>query len=113
MKAHGIGVSIVFPVDTETSQLEYENLFKPLETRALDTLSKVMAPETVAKEALEGIERGRYIILPGFDSKLLYRINGIFGEELSFLMDQIYDRAYSFIVLLIRRINYGYLRKMF
>ena len=113
MKSHGIGVSVVFPVDTETSQLEYENRYKPLETRALDTLTKVMAPETVAKEAIKGIERGRYIILPGFDSKLLYRVNGIFGEELSFLMDQIVARAYSFIVLFIRRINYGYIRKMF
>ncbi|HSB67248.1 MAG TPA: SDR family oxidoreductase [Anaerolineales bacterium] len=113
MKSHGIGVSIVFPVDTETSQLEYENRFKPLETRALDTLSKVMSPEAVAHEAIKGIERGHYLILPGFDSKLLYRANGIFGQELSFLMDQIVAKAYGFIVLFIRRINYGYIRKMF
>ncbi len=113
MRSHGIGVSVIFPVDTTTSQLEYENYFKPLETRALDTLSKVMSPEDVAREAIQGIERGRYTILPGFDSKFLYRINGVFGQELSFVMDQIVARAYTFIVIFIRRINYGYIRKMF
>ncbi len=113
MRSHGIGVSVIFPVDTKTSQLEYENYFKPLETRALDTLSKVMSPEDVARDAIKGIERGRYTILPGFDSKLLYRINGIFGQELSYVMDQIVARAYTFIVIFIRRINYGYIRKMF
>ncbi len=113
MKSYGIGVSIVFPVDTETNQLEYENRFKPVETRALDTLSKVMSPEAVARESVKGIERGRYIILPGFDSKFLYRINGLLGEELSYIMDQIIARAYGFIVLFVRRINYGYIRKMF
>lgn len=113
MKSHGIGVSVVFPVDTETSQLEYENRYKPLETRALDTLTKVMSAKEVAKEAIKGIERGWYNILPGFDSKLLYRVNGTFGTELSYIMDQIAARAYGFIVLLKRRINYGYIRKMF
>lgn len=113
IKSHGLGVSIVFPVDTETSQLEYENRFKPLETRGLDTLTRVMSAQEVANEAIKGIERGRYIILPGFDSKLLYRVNGVFGEELSFIMDQIAARAYGFIVVLRRRINYGYIRKMF
>jgi 3-dehydrosphinganine reductase len=29
MKSHGIGVSIIFPSDTDTPQLEYENRFKP------------------------------------------------------------------------------------
>ena len=113
MKSHGIGISVVFPVDTETNQLDYENRFKPVETRALDSLTKVMSANDVAKEVIKGIERGWYIILPGFDSKLLYRLNGIFGQELSLVMDQIAARAKGIITLLRRRINYGYIRKMF
>jgi 3-dehydrosphinganine reductase len=113
MKSYGIGVSVVFPVDTETSQLEYENRYKPLETRALDSLAKVMSPDAVAKASIRGIEKGQHIILPGFDSKLLYLANRILGQELSLIIDQVYARAYGFIVLFIRRINYGYLRKMF
>jgi len=113
MKSHGIGISVVFPVDTETNQLDYENRFKPVETRALDSLTKVMSANDVAKEVIKGIERGWYIILPGFDSKLLYRLNGIFGQELSLVMDQIAARANGIITLLRRRINYGYIRKMF
>ncbi len=84
-----------------------------METRALDSLTKVMSAKDVAKEVIKGIERGCYIILPGFDSKLLYRLNGIFGQELSLIMDQIAARANGIITLLRRRINYGYIRKMF
>ena len=113
MKSHGIGVSVVFPVDTETNQLDYENRFKPVETIALDTLTKVMSADDVAREIIKGIERGWYIILPGFDSKLLYRLNGILGQELSLIMDQIADRAGGIVTLIKRRINYGYIRKMF
>jgi 3-dehydrosphinganine reductase len=113
MKSHGIGVSVVFPVDTETNQLEYENRYKPLETRALDALAKVMSPDDVARAAISGIEKGHHVILPGIDSKLIYRANVNFGQELSSIIDQIYAKAYGFIVLLVRRINYGYIRKMF
>lgn len=113
MKSHGIGVSVVFPVDTKTNQLDYENRIKPVETMALDTLSKVMSADEVAREVIKGIERGWHIILPGFDSKLLYRLNGIMGQELSLVMDQIADRANGIITLIKRRINYGYIRKMF
>ncbi len=113
MKSHGIGVSVLFPVDTETNQLEYENYYKPLETRAFDTLGTVQSADAVAKAAIRGIEKGQHVILPGFDAKLLYHANGIFGQGLSVVIDQIYARAYAIIALFIRRINYGYIRKMF
>jgi 3-dehydrosphinganine reductase len=93
MKLHGIGVSIVYPPDTQTAQLEYETRFKPIETKALSGNTKVMSPDKVAHEVIMGIERGRYIILPGLESKLIYRLNGIFGGGLSFFMDQVIAKA--------------------
>jgi 3-dehydrosphinganine reductase len=93
MKLHGIGVSLVCPPDTQTPQLEYESHFKPVETKALASNSRVMSPEEVALETIKAIERGRYIILPGLEGKLLYRINGIFGGGLNFILDQIVARA--------------------
>jgi 3-dehydrosphinganine reductase len=93
MKLHGIGVSLVFPQDTQTPQLEYESSFKPFETKALAGNSKVMSPDVVAKEIIKGIERGKYLILPGFESKIIYILNGISGAGLSFVMDQIVARA--------------------
>jgi 3-dehydrosphinganine reductase len=93
MKLYGIGVSIIFPPDTETPQLEYESRFKPLETKALGGNTKVMSPEKVADEAIRGIERGRYIILPSLDSKFIYGLNGFFGGGLRLIMDRIISKA--------------------
>src|SRR4030067_739010 len=93
MKLHGIGGSIIYPSDTETPQLEYESRFKPIETKALAGNAKVMSPQQVADEVISGIMRGRYIILPGLEGKLIYRLNGIFGGGLSLLMDQIISKA--------------------
>jgi 3-dehydrosphinganine reductase len=93
MKLHGIGVSLVYPPDTQTPQLEYESSFKPLETKALAGNTKVMSPDVVAHEIITGIERGKYLILPGLESKLIYLLNGIFRGGLLFVMDQIVARA--------------------
>ena len=85
MKLHNIGVALVFPPDTQTPQLEYETKIKPAETKALAGNTSVMTAEEVAEEVIKGIERGKYLILPGFESKLIYRLNGIVGGGLTYL----------------------------
>jgi 3-dehydrosphinganine reductase len=95
MKLRGIGVSIIFPPDTETAQLEYETRFKPLETKALAGNTKVMSADEVAHETIKGIERGKYIILPGLETKVIYRLNGILGGGVPFIMDQIIAKAHE------------------
>jgi len=89
MKVHNIGVSVVFPPDTQTPQLEYESNIKPPETKALSGNAKVMSAGAVASEIIKGIERGTYNILPGFDSKLIYRLNWLAGNILTYFMDRI------------------------
>jgi 3-dehydrosphinganine reductase len=79
MKAYGIKISIAFPPDTDTPQLAYENQFKPFETRAISGSASVMSPDTVAKDILRGIEKGRYMILPGFESKMIYHLSRLAG----------------------------------
>lgn len=76
---HGIRVSVVFPPDTDTPQLEYENHTKPPVTRELDKNNKVMQPEAVADAVLKGVARGRYVITPGFDSTLYFKLSNFFG----------------------------------
>jgi 3-dehydrosphinganine reductase len=95
MKLRGIGVSVIFPSDTETAQLEYETRFKPLETKALAGNTKVMSADEVAHETIKGIERGKYIILPGLETKVIYRLNGILGGGVPFIMDQIIAKAHE------------------
>lgn len=87
LKPCGIRVSIVFPPDTKTAQLDYENQFKPVETKALAGTTKAMTAEEVAKVILKGVTRGKYVILPGMEANLLYRLSGIFGNAVYPVMD--------------------------
>jgi 3-dehydrosphinganine reductase len=87
LKPLGIRVSIVFPPDTDTPQLAYENQFKPPETKILSGTAGVLSPQQVAKEILRGVARGQYVILPGSEMKLLYRLNGLLGNAVYPLMD--------------------------
>ena len=78
-KPFGVKVSVVFPFDTETPQLAYDDLHKPPETKVLSSLvgSPVKA-DFVAKGILKGIARGSFYIIPGFDVKALYFIYSAF-----------------------------------
>lgn len=93
LKGLGIDVSIVFPPDTDTPQLAYETPFKPPETRAISSLNKVLSAEAVAQAILDGIRRRRYIILPGFDSKLTFWLGSLSGTLVYPVMDWLIARA--------------------
>jgi 3-dehydrosphinganine reductase len=93
VKPFGIGVSIVYPPDTDTPQLAYENQFKPAETKALSSMNSVLPPETVAKAILDGVARRRYVILPGFESKLTYWLVSIAGTLTYPAVDWLIARA--------------------
>lgn len=80
LKPYGIHISIVFPTDTDTPQLHYENQFKPLETRRIAETSHVMAVDQVARAVVRGIERRKPHILPSFDGRLYFLLfNGPTG----------------------------------
>lgn len=93
MKPRGIGVSVVFPPDTDTEQLAYEAPLKPAVTKALSGTAKVLAPEKVARSIVDGVERGRYLITPGFDSSLFFRAQNLIGGFVYPLMDVMVSRA--------------------
>ncbi len=79
LKEHGIGVSVVFPPDTQTPQLDYETPFKPPVLVELDKSNKVLTADAVADAIVKGVAGGRYIITPGFDSSLYYQLTNFFG----------------------------------
>jgi 3-dehydrosphinganine reductase len=74
---HNIGVTIVYPSDTETPQLEYDNQHKPPETKAIAEVAGGMTADVVAKEVIESIRRGKRVILPGSQAKMLYLLYNI------------------------------------
>lgn len=93
LKPLGIGVSLAIPPDTDTPQLAYENRFKPHETRAIAGNAGMLTAEHVADEILKGIRRGSFIILPGFENKIIYRLAGLLGNAVHPIMDFMIARA--------------------
>ena len=75
-----IRVSIVYPPDTDTPQLAFENQFKPYETRELAGSDKPISAAAVARETLKSVSRGKYAIVPGAEAKLLYFLGTRLGN---------------------------------
>ncbi len=57
LKPQGIGVSIVYPPDTDTPQLAYEKLYKPPETKAITEVGGMIPAEKVAQAIVHGVAR--------------------------------------------------------
>ena len=80
LKPRGIKVSVVFPPDTKTPQLDWEDQFKPEETRIISGTSKPISPDEVASWTLKQAAKGKYAIVPGGEAKLLYLLATRLGD---------------------------------
>ena len=87
LKLRGINVSIVFPPDTETPQLEYDNQYKPAITKELSSNAGLMTADKVAKSIIYGIKRKQYMIIPGLEGNILYFATNILGRLTYPIMD--------------------------
>ena len=92
-KSKGIKVSVVFPPDTETPQLEFEENLKPAITRALSGNAGVMKADDVARIIWRDIEKGRYTIVPGLNSWFLYFLVSHLGDLTYPVMDWMVNDA--------------------
>lgn len=93
LKPQGIHVMLVYPPDTDTPQLAYDNLHKPPETKILSAAAKVRSPEVVARDILKGIQRRRMSVTTGFDSKLLIRMSGFLGDGFFLYLEYLIARG--------------------
>ena len=82
MKPHGIRVSVVFPPDTDTPQLAYENQYKPPETKAISGTAHALSSERVAQAILRQAESGSFLIFPGWESRLIYILSSKLPKNL-------------------------------
>lgn len=71
----GVRVHVVCPPDTQTPGLSRENEHKPYETMELSRGAGLLEPEEVARQVLRGVRRGRFLIVPGTPSKLLFSLS--------------------------------------
>lgn len=85
---YAVHVGCAFPPDVDTPMLEYENQFKPAETRAIAGTIKPLRAETVAASILRGIERRQFAIIPDVTTKALARAAGLFSGTLAAAFDR-------------------------
>jgi 3-dehydrosphinganine reductase len=69
----GLSVTTAFPPDTDTPQLHEEVKYRPKVASLFMESNPVLAPQHVARLILEGAERGRRHVVPGFGAWLLFR----------------------------------------
>lgn len=67
----GIKVSVLCPPDTDTPGFRQEEAVKPPLARALSAHGGLLSPERVAKALLAGLERGKFLIVPGLRARLI------------------------------------------
>jgi len=95
LKQYDISVSVLCPPDTNTPGFEIENKTKPKETKAISSGSKLMQPDDVAKAFIKGIMKGKFIILPGLDGKLIFVMKRWFPKAVGTIMDRIVKKVQS------------------
>lgn len=89
----GIKVSVLYPPDTDTPQLTWENQYKPKETKAISGAAKPISPAWVAQYTLKDAARGKYSIVPGFEAKLMYFAGTRLGNWVYPVMDALVRSA--------------------
>jgi 3-dehydrosphinganine reductase len=93
LKPSGVGVTIVYPPDTDTPQLTEENLTKPAETRALTAAAGLWSADDVARVTLAGIRRRTFSITPGAQLTALSWFHGLIAPILRWSFDRTAARA--------------------
>lgn len=85
----GIGVSIVYPPDTDTPQLAEENRYKPPETKRITAEARTWSADDVARVILKGVRRKRFVITPGWEMWALSRLHSLIGSLLQRRFDRL------------------------
>ncbi|MGF1486371.1 MAG: SDR family oxidoreductase [Prochloraceae cyanobacterium] len=95
LKPFKINVSIVYPPDTDTPQLQAENKTKPAATKMIAGTAKLWSAENVAKIIVEGIENNYFKIAPGLEMTLLLKLNSFLKPILNWYFDRIVAKNFE------------------
>ncbi len=70
-----IAVSVFCPPEVDTPLIVEERKTLPIETRLVKGMAGRLTPESCARQLIEGIDKGRFMIIPGRMMKMLYYMN--------------------------------------
>ncbi len=88
LRNHGIKVAVLCPPDTDTPGFAAENKTKPEETKEASKGAKLMSPDEVARQLIIGLKKDKFLIIPGLDGKITWRIKRFFPA----LVDAVLNR---------------------
>jgi len=89
MKPKGILVSVVYPPDTDTPQLAWEDQFKPFETLVIAGSDHPLPADKVAADVIKAIRKDKINIIPGGEAKLLFFAATRLGGGIFPIMDML------------------------
>lgn len=93
LRPRGIRVSVVYPPDTDTPQLDQERRTKPPETQMISSRARTWSADGVAWTIVRGIQRGAFTITPGVEMTLLARLHSVVAPGLNWYFDRLAARA--------------------
>ena len=93
LKGLGVGISIIYPPDTDTPQLAEENKTKPPATKLITATAKVWSAEAVAKEIVKGIEKKTFAIAPGLELNILNKFHSLIAPGLNYYFDRLIAKS--------------------
>lgn len=89
----GIQVTLAYPPDTDTPQLAAEKLTKPPATQAITEGGGLWSADAVARDLLQGMEQGRFVVASGVQMKLLNRLTSLIAPLLRWHQRRIIRRV--------------------
>jgi 3-dehydrosphinganine reductase len=78
----GIGVSVVFPPDTDTPGFREELRRRPAVTSKVAAAGGLLSADSVAAAILRGVGKGRFVIAPGLQMRMLALLHSLVGPLL-------------------------------
>lgn len=78
----GISVTLCFPPDTDTPQLEAEKRTKPHATQMITEGGGLWQPDDVAEQFLRGLNRGAFAVAIGWQMKVLLHFGSLLAPVL-------------------------------
>ena len=87
LSIRNIRISVLCPPDTDTPQLEQENLTKPYETKVINETADFLKPDQVAEALFRGLKKNKFMIVPGKIARLTWFVKRIFPGLLYFIID--------------------------
>lgn len=93
LKDKGLRVTVLCPADVDTPSHTEELKTRPPECNVISESAGLMTVAELADIFMAGFKKGKFMVIGGFVTKLLYRVNGISPRFVGFYFDMLIKKA--------------------